>query len=398
MSRASVDRGWNLTEAEREVYRQRSQASSQAKAKALRGEGQPPIHPINLPKLKPDALMPQLDGNGLRVLSLFSGGGGLDLGFDRAGFSHVASYEIIPEAGETLRQNRPDWTIFSGELGDVKKVDWRSYRGLVDLIQGGPPCQPFSVAGRQSGQDDSRDMFPEFIRAVLEIEPLAFVAENVTALVGKKFSRYVRDIIESPLSKKYHLQSFILNAPDFGIPQIRKRVFFVGFRDRQLWQNYQPPLPNHTWQHFSNRSKDDSVQLDIFSGIQPVESLPYCLGVREALGLPNLGFDALSPTIRSGLTGPRHTTSILNSVSAKKVWDKLQIWPNGVAKDREKAHLFVAKNGHFRLSVEDCSIIQGFPESWNIGGAVYMALGQIGNAVPPPMAYQVAVSIARAFS
>ncbi len=80
MSRASVDRGWNLTEAEREVYRQRSQASSQAKAKALRGEGQPPIHPINLPKLKPDALMPQLDGNGLRVLSLFSGGGGLDLG------------------------------------------------------------------------------------------------------------------------------------------------------------------------------------------------------------------------------------------------------------------------------------------------------------------------------
>ncbi|MGB6169793.1 MAG: DNA (cytosine-5-)-methyltransferase, partial [Geitlerinemataceae cyanobacterium] len=322
MSRASVDRGWNLTEAEREVYRQRSQASSQAKAKALRGEGQPPIHPINLPKLKPDALMPQLDGNGLRVLSLFSGGGGLDLGFDRAGFSHVASYEIIPEAGETLRQNRTDWTIFSGELGDVKKVDWRSYRGLVDLIQGGPPCQPFSVAGRQSGQDDSRDMFPEFIRAVLEIEPLAFVAENVTALVGKKFSRYVRDIIESPLSKKYHLQSFILNAPDFGIPQIRKRVFFVGFRDRQLWQNYQPPLPNHTWQHFSNRSKDDSVQLDIFSGIQPVESLPYCLGVREALGLPNLGFDALSPTIRSGLTGPRHTTSILNSVSAKKVWDK----------------------------------------------------------------------------
>ncbi len=256
----------------------------------------------------------------------------------------------------------------------------------------------FFVAGRQSGQDDSRDMFPEFIRAVLEIEPLAFVAENVTALVGKKFSRYVRDIIESPLSKKYHLQSFILNAPDFGIPQIRKRVFFVGFRDRQLWQNYQPPLPNHTWQHFSNRSKDDSVQLDIFSGIQPVESLPYCLGVREALGLPNLGFDALSPTIRSGLTGPRHTTSILNSVSAKKVWDKLQIWPNGVAKDREKAHLFVAKNGHFRLSVEDCSIIQGFPESWNIGGAVYMALGQIGNAVPPPMAYQVAVSIARAFS
>jgi DNA (cytosine-5)-methyltransferase 1 len=398
MSRASIYRGWNLTEAEREVYRQRSRASSQAKAKALRGEGQTPLHPINVPKLKPDRLMPHLDGNGLRVLSLFSGGGGLDLGFDQAGFTHLASYEIIPEAGETLQKNRPDWQICSGELGDVTKVDWRSDRGVVDIIQGGPPCQPFSVAGRQSGQDDSRDMFPEFIRAVLEIEPLAFVAENVTALVGKKFSQYVKNIIESPLSEKYHLQQFILNAPDFGIPQRRRRVFFIGFRDRQLWEKYQPPLPTHTWQHLSNRSPTDSVQLDLFSGIQPVKRLPYCLGVREALGLPNLGFDTLAPTIRSGLTGPRHTTSILNSVSAKKVWEQLQIWPNGVAETREKAHLFVAKNGHFRLSVEDCCIIQGFPESWKVGGAVYMALGQIGNAVPPPMAYQVAVSIARAFS
>ena len=102
--------------------------------------------------------------------------------------------------------------------------------------------------------------------------------------------------------------------------------------------------------------------------------------------------------MRSGLTGPRHTTSVLSSVSAGKVWTKLAIWPNGVAANREKAHLFVAKNGHFRLSVADCAVMQGFPESWPIYGAVYMALGQIGNAVPPPMAYRVAVSIAQALS
>ena len=394
MTKSSSNRGWNISEAEREIYRQRSQASSQAKAKALRGEGSPPIHPINQPKLHPATFMPKLANNGLNSLSLFSGGGGLDLGFERAGFNHIAAYEIIPDAGITLKKNRPDWQIFSGETGDVRTIDWQPYNGLVDVIHGGPPCQPFSVAGRQNGQADSRDMFPEFIRAILEIEPRVFVAENVTALVGKKFQRYVEEVIERPLHRKYSLKKFILYAPDFGIPQVRKRVFFVGFRDEKIAATYQQPQPTHFWQNLSVKNANNIVQLNLFCS----ETLPEkrCLGVREALGLPDIGFDGLAPTIRSGLTGPRHTTSILSSVSAQKAWEKLQIWPNGVAATPEKAHLFVAKNGHFRLSVPDCAIIQGFPRSWSIYGAVYMALGQIGNAVPPPMAYWVAVSLSQA--
>lgn len=394
MTQSSFYQGWNITEAEREIYRQRSQASSQAKAKALRGEGPTPIHPINQPKLNPETLMPKLAPNGLNSLSLFSGGGGLDLGFESAGLNHIAAYEIIPDAGITLKQNRLNWQIFSGEYGDVTKIDWRPYHGLVDVLHGGPPCQPFSVAGRQKGAGDRRDMFPEFVRAVLEIEPRAFVAENVTALVGKKFQRYFAEVIERPLSKKYHLIKFILYAPDFGIPQVRKRVFFVGFRDRKIAATYQPPQPTHFWQYLSANNAQKTVQLNLLSS-QPLPK-KRCFGVREALGLPDIGFDGLAPTIRSGLTGPRHTTSVLSSVSAQKVWEQLQIWPNGVAATREKAHLFVAKNGHFRLSVADCAIIQGFPESWSIYGAVYMALGQIGNAVPPPMAYWVAVSVAEA--
>lgn len=402
MTQNSSYQGWNITEAEREIYRKRSQASSQAKAKALRGEGQTPIHPINQPKLNPKTLMPKLANNGLNALSLFSGGGGLDLGFDRAGFNHIAASEIIPDAAITLKQNRPDWQVFSGEDGDVTKIDWRPYHGLVDVLHGGPPCQPFSVAGRQKGQADSRDMFPEFVRAVLEIEPRAFVAENVTALVGKKFQRYVEEVIELPLTQKYHLIKFILSAPDFGIPQIRKRVLFVGFRDEKIAATYQPPQPTHSWQDLPANNAHKPIQLNLLSQeiSQEISQENFvkkrCMGVREALGLPDIGFDGLAPTIRSGLTGPRHTTSILSSVSAQKVWEKLQIWPNGVAATREKAHLFVAENGHFRLSVPDCAIMQGFPESWSIYGAVYMALGQIGNAVPPPMAYWVAVSVAEA--
>ena len=388
--------GWDLSEEEREIYRQRSKESSRAKAQALRGEGPKPIHPINLPRLNPENLMQPLAQNGAKALSLFSGCGGLDLGFERAGFGHLAAYDILNEAGVTLTRNRPQWKVFAGQEGDVTKVDWRQYRDRVDVLHGGPPCQPFSAAGRQKGREDSRDMFPEFVRAILEIEPIAFVAENVPALASKKFSGYVREIIELPLAPRYHIARFMLAASDFGVPQVRKRVFWVGFRDKAKAAKYRYPEPTHDWQHLAAAKSKQPVQLSLFSSCD--RSKKTCMGVREALGLPDIGIDALAPTIRSGLTGPRHTTSILSSVSAQKVWEKILIWPNGVAGNRQKAHLFVAKNGHFRLSVPDCGIIQGFPESWSIYGPTYMALGQIGNAVPPPMAYQVAVSVARAFS
>ena len=393
MTESPSHRGWNITEEEREVYRLRSKASSRAKKEALSGKGIEPIHPLNVPQLNPELLMPQLAKNRWRSLSLFSGCGGLDLGFERAGFTHVAAYDILPEAGINLKKNRPHWQVFAGEKGDVRKINWRGLNGLVDIIHGGPPCQPFSIAGRQQGKEDSRDMFPEFVRAVLEIEPLAFVAENVVALGNKKFSEYVKEVIESPLAKKYKLTRFILTASDFGVPQIRKRLFIIGFRDGKILAKYQPPLPTHYWHHLAKEKSRQAVQLNLFDNFNYSEKLKPCMGVRQALGLPDLGFDALSPTIRSALTGPRHTTSILSSVSAQKAWEKLQIWPNGVAENREKARLFVAKNRHFRLSVPDCGILQGFPEEWRIGGPVYMALGQIGNAVPPPMGYRVAASL-----
>jgi len=116
----------------------------------------------------------------------------------------------------------------------------------------------------------------------------------------------------------------------------------------------------------------------------------------QALGLTDIGFDALAPTLRSGLTGPRHTTSILSSVSALKRWSELQIWPNGVASDREQAARYIPDNGHLRLAVADCAILQGFSESWQISGPVYVAIGQIGNSVAPPVAYHLARSISEA--
>jgi DNA (cytosine-5)-methyltransferase 1 len=183
---------------------------------------------------------------------------------------------------------------------------------------------------------------------------------------------------------------FKLAADDFGVPQQRVRVFFVGFKNEKLLGRFNLPEHTHRWEPPSERNQQHLMHT---KGGHPTTK--RCMGVREALGLPDIGFDALAPTIRSTFTGPRHTTSILNSVASRDVWEALEIWPNGVAATRELASNFVPDNEHFRLYVPDCAIMQGFPEWWKFCGPVYMALGQIGNSVAPPVAYNLASAVAK---
>ncbi|MGE5548242.1 MAG: DNA cytosine methyltransferase [Solirubrobacterales bacterium] len=373
-------KGWDLSDDERERFRRISMASQAAKARAMNGECDLPKHPIPTPRLDPCSLMPQLLPNGLRALSLFSGGGGLDIGFDRAGYEHVASYDILPQAAEVLNAARPQWTVYAGDAGDVTVADWTKYRGMIDVLHGGPPCQPFSHAGSRKGAADVRDMIPELVRAVLEARPRAFLCENVSGLATKKFAQYIQFAIFDALKGRYHVRMFTLEAADFGVPQRRKRVFFVGFQDKKDFGRFAEPLPTHR------------------QGEEGGSNLPQTMGAREALGLPDIGADGLAPTLRSGLTGPRHSTSVVNSMTAMRDWNALHIWPNGVAADREAASQFVAKNGDFRLSIADCMVLQGFPADWPIKPPVYKALGLIGNSVAPPMGYAVAVALAKALT
>jgi DNA (cytosine-5)-methyltransferase 1 len=321
--------------------------------------------------------MPEVRNNGLATLSLFSGGGGLDLGFERAGYTHAASVELLDVCGETLKTNRPDWQVLSGDQdGDVQTADWFFFRG-VDVVQGGPPCQPFSTAGKQAGDKDPRNMWPEFVRCVLEVKPRAFIAENVPGLLDKKFSAFVERNIVGPLGGEYEIRTFALSAHEFGVPQARRRVFFVGFRNRRDALRFAPPLPTHI------------ERGGLFAG------LPFNTA-RSSLGLEDIGFDAVAPTLRSGFTGPRNTTGVVNSRASLAIWNKLQIWPNGVQPTRHAAAAYPPENGHHRLSIADCALLQGFPEGWRFSGAVYQALGQIGNSVCPPVGYSVARAVARA--
>lgn len=372
-----------LSATQRERFRKIAKRSREQASLAAAGDLDA-LHQPNTPRLDVDTLIPPLPSSGLRALSLFSGGGGLDLGFERAGFSHVASYELLEHAAATLRRNRQDWEVFGGEAGDVTAVKWSQWKGKVDVLHGGPPCQPFSNAGRQRGALDPRDCWPATIAAIKATQAQAFVAENVPALAGRKFSDYVREAIDVPLTEgrqRWYLTKFFLEAKDFGVPQVRRRFIIVGFRSKLAHARFEPPKPTHWW--------------DVAA-----EGLPRTMGVRHALGLPQSDEhpDGLAPTVRSGLTGPRFTTSICNSTSAARTWASLGLWPNGVAASRAAASAFPSDSGAFRLAVADVALMQGFPASWAWPETVYKAVGQIGNAVAPPVGYAVANAVTAALS
>jgi len=370
---------YDLTEEQRERYRATSIRSQLRKQHLLSQpiEARPRTEQLGA-RLDPSDLMPELDSNGLSCLSLFAGGGGLDLGFERAGFGHVASIELLSICGETLLANRPIWQVRSGEdSGDVRATPFTTFRG-VDVVHGGPPCQPFSIAGKQAGEDDPRNMWPDFVRCVMQTRPRAFIAENVPGLLDQKFETFVRQNIIAPLEDQYTIFKFKLSSDDFGVPQARRRVFFVGFRASRDAARWIPPAPTH--------GDVDTL----FGPLLPRNT------ARRSLGLLDIGFDAVAPTLRSGFTGPRNTTGILNSKASLKVWNDLRIWPNGVQPTHALAAAYPPENGHFRLSVADCALMQGFPSDWQFKGAVYQALGQIGNSVCPPVAYVVARQVSRA--
>lgn len=312
----------------------------------------------------PNIAMKQQKRAKIRTLSLFSGGGGLDLGFDRAGFSHHSSYEILEFAGKTIIHNRPKWEVKSGSKGNVVSQDWHKLKDQVDFVHGGPPCQPFSVAGRRLGKSDERDMYPEFVRAVDEIRPKAFLAENVVGFMSDKFSTY-REQLFSTLRESYLIEIFLLSSADFGVPQNRRRAVCIGVR-KDTHKRFQPTQ---------------------------IKTSLEKLGVRAALGLEAIGVDGPAPTLRSTLTGPRQTTSIANSTASVKKWKEFGIWPHGISPDPTVAKAFPTKDGTYRMCVEECQLIQGFPLGWEFPGPVYQRLGMIGNSVCPPKAYALASAI-----
>ena len=373
-------------------------------------------------------------------VELFSGAGGLALGLAASGFHHKMLIERNAHACDTLRHNKNAgfspvnaWNIVEG---DARAFCFSSLGTPVDLVAGGPPCQPFSLGGKHKCYDDNRDMFPVAVRAVRELRPKAFVFENVKGLLRTSFTNYLQyvllqlnypDLVKkdgerwedhlnrlekystSSLSSRYEYRTAVhlLNAADYGVPQRRERIFIVGFR-RDLDMEWEFPRPTHTedalmWAKWISGtywdehriSRSDRPQPTIYDkaladklikeyGMFSPSAQPW-LTVRDALA--NFPDTPLNHEIRGGARCyPGHTGSGIDEpAKALKAGD------HGVPGGENMVRYSDGSVRYF--SVRESCRIQTFPDDFYISGSWTEGMRQIGNAVPVKLAQVVGHSI-----
>ncbi len=370
----------------------------------------------------------------MRSIELFSGAGGMALGLERAGFDSVALFERDADACATLRLNRPTWNVVQG---DVRDIDFGDY-GPVDLVAGGPPCQPFSMGGKAKGFQDDRDMFPQAVRAVRELQPRAFIFENVRGLLRPAFANYVefirlqltypafpvsdnidwetnlRRLQRHHTSKNrseeltYNVTINLADAADYGVPQRRHRVFFVGFR-RDLHVGWSFPAITHT--------HDDLLREKFVTGDYWLQHKLTKISVSE-------GLQRRIETLRSGglwditnrwrtvrdaiadLPDPRDKTNLLNHCfqpgarcypghtgsPLDEPAKALKAGDHGVPGGE---NMMRHPNGQVRyFTIRESARIQTFPDNYAFPGSWTESMRQLGNAVPVRLAQAVASSVA----
>lgn len=304
--------------------------------------------------------------NTLTAVELCAGAGGQALGLEQAGFHHSALVEIDAHCCNTLRANRKDWNVIHQ---DLREFDGRPYKG-VDLLAGGLPCPPFSVAGKQLGDADERNLFPEGIRLVKEIRPRAVMIENVRGILDAVFEDYRQYISGEIASLGYRTDWRLLNASDYGVPQLRPRVVFMALR-KDVKGGFPWPAPSL----FPAPTVGDTLH-----------DLLAMNGWRMAKDWRKRA-NVVAPTIVGG--SKKHGGPDLGPTRAKRAWASLGIDGMGIANEPPDRD-FV---GMPRLTVRMVARIQGFPDDWEFTGKKTAAYRQIGNAFPPPVAAAVAAGI-----
>lgn len=308
----------------------------------------------------------------LSVLEICAGAGGQSLGLEQAGFSHELAVEIDKDAAATLRLNRPAWHVHEG---DVREIDGSAYRG-VDLVAGGVPCPPFSIAGKQLGADDERDLFPEAIRLVREAQPAAVMLENVRGLASERFAPYRRSVLAELESLGYEADWQLLYSSAYGVPQLRPRFILVAFRGG-LGRNYHWPEPVGT---------PPTVGGELFDLMSANDWKGASRWAANA--------DGVAPTIVGG--SKKHGGADLGPTRAKAGWLALGVDGKGIA---EEAPDKDAPLDHVpRLTNRMVARVQGFSDTWAFSGRKTSVYRQIGNAFPPPVARSIGLSIKAALS
>lgn len=383
-----------------------------------------------------------------RSIELFTGAGGLALATHMSGFHHEGLFEWNSDACDTIRANAEDNAIralrkWKNRIreGDISSASFKDFDG-IDLLAGGPPCQPFSLGGKHRGMEDGRDMIPQFIRAVREARPRGFILENVRGLARKSFATYLeysklqltypeitrgkseawdrhlgrlhQHHTSSPRSEglSYNLCAKVLNAADYGVPQCRERLFIVGFRsdidaqwdfprethslDRLLYDQW---VTGDYWGRVSRRTPAPPSSLKKrLSNIceSDLDDKKAWRTVREAIaGLPkpfvnkdNDG-DVFNHRFQAGAKPyVGHTGSPIDGPSKT-----LKAGGHGVPGGE---NMIALGNDAYRyFTIREAARIQTFPDTWHFKGAWSEAMRQLGNAVPVELAKAVADGVAR---
>ena len=369
-------------------------------------------------------------------VELFAGAGGLAIGAAQAGFKHLALVERDKHCCETLRHNTEDedgahetWPLFEA---DVRTIDFQQWEGRAQLVCGGPPCQPFSIGGKGGGSGDRRDMFAEAVRAVREVQPQAFVFENVKGLLRPVFSNYVeyirlqltyphaarlrRESTEAHFRRlqRYHsrnrgpepvyqVELNFANAANYGIPQKRHRVFFVGFR-RDLRAEWSFPEETHSeaaldytkstgiyWERHNvarkHRIMVNDRALDLFD--PSTDFLPWrtTRDAIQGLGKPRMTVDHGNHLFQPGArVYAGHTGSLLDQPAKT-----LKAGSHGVPGGE---NMVVLDDGTVRyLTVREAARLQTFPDEYTFVSSWTENTRQLGNAVPCELARLVVTSV-----
>lgn len=303
---------------------------------------------------------------GLTSLELCAGGGGQALGLEQAGFAHQGLVEIDARCCETLRFNRPHWQVFEQDLEIFNGLPFRG----IDLLAGGLPCPPFSKAGKQLGKEDERNMFPAALRLIDEIRPRAVMIENVRGILDTIFDDYRKHVTDRIRKLGYTSDWRLLNASDFGVPQLRPRVVFVAVR-KDIAENFAWPTP-----HPHSPATVGETLFDLMASRGWLGAAAWKERASE-----------IAPTIVGG--SKKHGGPDLGPTRARKAWAALGV--NGmVIADTPPERDFV---GMPRLTVPMVARLQGFPDDWVFTGKKTPAYRQVGNAFPPPVACAVATQL-----
>jgi len=348
--------------------------------------------------------------NAYAAVSLFSGAGGMDVGFAKAGFDIVLANDVDKNACETYRRNH-DGRMLEGSLVnfDVKReVGDRQ----IDLVFGGPPCQGFSVAGKMDPDDLRSKLIHSFFDVVDDLQPKAFVCENVKALAVLTRWQGVRAELLNRSRKKYRVALVVLNATEFGVPQMRERMFIVGLH-KDIFAGTDDDLLSLLNENLRIEKRNPKTVGDIVRGLGKAGSKTnsrICAAKITFAKSPILRRSPYAGMLFNGAGRPLPSTGWATTLPASMGGNKTPIVDEAeIFEGRDSfvegyhAKVFGGGKGKVgeapkrlrRLTIDECIAIQTFPAKYDLAGSKSAQYRQLGNAVPPLLAESVAAALTR---